>query len=490
MQAQFAALDAVADGVATIVETIFENRYMHMLELRRLGADVRIEGHTAVIHGVPRLSGAPVMATDLRASASLVLAGLRTPSPSRAARGYRRGPVWSSRSRPRQHTAAPTIHRDGVDGLVAMLDDYFRTRDVRGDDWSSEFDLLYPEPYWRDYAEPGDQGRWNGLMVRGDEDVRQAVTCVFPSDRIVSLLQPATLLFTEHPVDLEDEPGFLPLARASFEAMRERGVSLYHVHAPLDMHPEISPSRLCARGLDLVHLEEFFPIAEGIPGGAAVIGDSSESVDGLAAHLAGFLGPEIPVQVVARPREAAGRVAVVAGGGADAEMLAASLERGCQTYVTGNAVTRCRLDFVQEGVSAFLALARSEDFVIDATTTEPRSRLSSPWSSGSGPAACRPSSSPTAPAGAGSIWSRLQGPDLIRPRLQGPDLIGSRSAGAGSHPARVGSSPEAGSPIPACLICRRRSHRTPSTRPATTKAIASASRIPLMGLSSNASPPM
>jgi UDP-N-acetylglucosamine 1-carboxyvinyltransferase len=76
MQAQFAALDCVALGVGTIVETIFENRYMHMLELRRLGADIRIEGHTAVIQGMPRLSGAPVMATDLRASASLVLAGL------------------------------------------------------------------------------------------------------------------------------------------------------------------------------------------------------------------------------------------------------------------------------------------------------------------------------------------------------------------------------------------------------------------------------
>jgi UDP-N-acetylglucosamine 1-carboxyvinyltransferase len=76
MQAQFAALDSIADGVATIVETIFENRFMHMLELRRLGAELRIEGHTAVIQGVPRLSGAPVMATDLRASASLVLAGL------------------------------------------------------------------------------------------------------------------------------------------------------------------------------------------------------------------------------------------------------------------------------------------------------------------------------------------------------------------------------------------------------------------------------
>jgi UDP-N-acetylglucosamine 1-carboxyvinyltransferase len=76
MQAQFAALDTIADGVAAIVETIFENRYMHMLELRRLGADIRIEGHTAIIQGVPQLSGAPVMATDLRASASLVLAGL------------------------------------------------------------------------------------------------------------------------------------------------------------------------------------------------------------------------------------------------------------------------------------------------------------------------------------------------------------------------------------------------------------------------------
>jgi UDP-N-acetylglucosamine 1-carboxyvinyltransferase len=76
MQAQFAALISVADGVGTVVETIFENRYMHMQELRRLGADIRIEGNTAVIHGVERLSGAPVMATDLRASASLVLAGL------------------------------------------------------------------------------------------------------------------------------------------------------------------------------------------------------------------------------------------------------------------------------------------------------------------------------------------------------------------------------------------------------------------------------
>lgn len=76
MQAQFAALNTVADGVGTVTETIFENRFMHMLEMRRMGADIRLEGNTAIIRGVESLTAAPVMATDLRASASLVLAAL------------------------------------------------------------------------------------------------------------------------------------------------------------------------------------------------------------------------------------------------------------------------------------------------------------------------------------------------------------------------------------------------------------------------------
>ena len=77
MQAQFMALNAVADGTAMVVETIFENRFMHVQELIRLGADIEIDGHTAVVRGVQSLSGATVMATDLRASASLVIAGLK-----------------------------------------------------------------------------------------------------------------------------------------------------------------------------------------------------------------------------------------------------------------------------------------------------------------------------------------------------------------------------------------------------------------------------
>ena len=76
MQAQFTALNAMAEGTGVITESVFENRFMHVLELQRMGAQIKVEGNTAIITGVPQLKSAPLMATDLRASASLVLAGL------------------------------------------------------------------------------------------------------------------------------------------------------------------------------------------------------------------------------------------------------------------------------------------------------------------------------------------------------------------------------------------------------------------------------
>jgi len=76
MQAQFVALNCVAEGTGSITETVFENRFMHVQELKRMGADIKLEGNTAIVTGVERLQSAPVMATDLRASASLVIAGL------------------------------------------------------------------------------------------------------------------------------------------------------------------------------------------------------------------------------------------------------------------------------------------------------------------------------------------------------------------------------------------------------------------------------
>jgi UDP-N-acetylglucosamine 1-carboxyvinyltransferase len=76
MQAQFMALNTIADGSAVVVETIFENRFMHVQELRRLGAQIEVEGNTAIVRGCAQLEGATIMATDLRASACLVIAGL------------------------------------------------------------------------------------------------------------------------------------------------------------------------------------------------------------------------------------------------------------------------------------------------------------------------------------------------------------------------------------------------------------------------------
>jgi UDP-N-acetylglucosamine 1-carboxyvinyltransferase len=76
MQAQFTAMNTVADGVGVVTETVFENRFMHVQEMQRMGADITVESNTAIVRGQPALTAAPVMATDLRASASLVLAGL------------------------------------------------------------------------------------------------------------------------------------------------------------------------------------------------------------------------------------------------------------------------------------------------------------------------------------------------------------------------------------------------------------------------------
>jgi UDP-N-acetylglucosamine 1-carboxyvinyltransferase len=88
MQAQFMALLSVADGASTIVDTIYQDRFTHVAELQRLGADIRVEGNTAFVQGVESLSGAPVMATDLRASAALILAGLVATGETRVSRIY------------------------------------------------------------------------------------------------------------------------------------------------------------------------------------------------------------------------------------------------------------------------------------------------------------------------------------------------------------------------------------------------------------------
>jgi UDP-N-acetylglucosamine 1-carboxyvinyltransferase len=88
MQAQFMALMTRSAGTSRISETVFENRFMHVCELQRMGADIQIDGHSAIVRGSRNMTGAPVMATDLRASASLILAGLAAENTTEVARIY------------------------------------------------------------------------------------------------------------------------------------------------------------------------------------------------------------------------------------------------------------------------------------------------------------------------------------------------------------------------------------------------------------------
>ena len=111
MQAQFMVLMSVAKGLSIISETIFENRFIHVSELKRMGADINISGNTALIKGVPQLSGAPVMATDLRASASLVLAGLAAKGTTEVLRVYHLDRGYESLEKKLAHLGAD-IHRE------------------------------------------------------------------------------------------------------------------------------------------------------------------------------------------------------------------------------------------------------------------------------------------------------------------------------------------------------------------------------------------
>jgi putative NIF3 family GTP cyclohydrolase 1 type 2 len=256
-----------------------------------------------------------------------------------------------------------------LEAVTGELDAYFRVDLVTRDDWTAAFEHAYPgEAVWRARVEPGFEGRWNGLMVRGGGEVEQAVACVFPGDELIAALAPRTLLFSEHPLDYADRSGFRPFAAASLDLLRERGSSLYVVHAPLYQHPELGPSRLLAAGLGLEGVDLFHPLDPGLPGGIAARGESWLTVDGLADRARAFLGADIPVHVLTRTAERAGSVVVAAGGGARAELLSAALERGCTTFVTGNAATNSEVERVQERVRAFRRLADAEHVsLIDVT---------------------------------------------------------------------------------------------------------------------------
>ena len=260
------------------------------------------------------------------------------------------------------------------DQLVAELDGYFHVADVQGDEWVTLFDLVYDAPYWRDYVEAPWVKSFNGLMVRGADEVTQVATCVFPSDAILRRVPAGSFVFAEHPVD--DAPGdvFAPWSKATYQRLRADGVSVYTVHAPLDHHPDVSPSVLLGKAISLTATKSFLPMAKGLPGGGAVIGDSDLTVADMQRRLQAAIGPDVRValgpglSMDEANHRAAGKVAIVAGGGASVELLEAALALGCTTYVTGNALSPCTIPYVKALHDAFRARAKAAGVaIIDGT---------------------------------------------------------------------------------------------------------------------------
>ena len=188
--------------------------------------------------------------------------------------------------------------------LVELLDDYFGTREVRGDDWSDLFELVYPDPYWREFAEPGYEGRWNGLLVRGGEDVTSVATCVFPvgSRGRAACAGHLSLLRAS---DRLRRRGGLPAARAGDVRAHARRRDRLLPRPRSDRPPPGGVPVAAVRG------------GHGGLGGGGVSPDrrghprrrggdrdqSDASLDDLAARLQAALGAEVPVQVVRRRRD-------------------------------------------------------------------------------------------------------------------------------------------------------------------------------------------
>lgn len=251
------------------------------------------------------------------------------------------------------------------DQLVAELNDWFRVAEVSDDEWVSLFDVIYDTPYWRDFVEAAWVKSFNGLMVRGGDEVTTVATCVFPSDAILRRVPTGAFVFAEHPVD--DAPGdvFAPWAKSTFERLRADRISVYTVHAPLDHHPEISPSVLLGRELGLKAPQPFLPMARGLSGGGGVFGASDGTVAELHRRLQQVIGPEVRVALAPwlsadeAERRAAGMVGIVAGGGASVDAVEAALAHGCTTYVTGNALSPCSIPYVKRIHDAFRARAQA-----------------------------------------------------------------------------------------------------------------------------------
>jgi len=223
--------------------------------------------------------------------------------------------------------------------VTARLDAFFRLDAYPPEDFAEieEFSREAGIPLEK-YATPEFMRRHNGLMLHNAGDVERVYTLVFPSDEVLSEVErraarAPSLIFTHHPMDFETSGrGLIAVGETALNGLRDAGISLYSAHAPLDCHDTVSTSRSLARAAG-VRVDD---VCAGYHGGhAGVIGTIDEApLDAFAACLQ----PRLNVDRVDlhRHTSAVHRVAVVGGGAAFPAMMQEAIDRGCDTYLTGD----------------------------------------------------------------------------------------------------------------------------------------------------------
>ena len=245
-----------------------------------------------------------------------------------------------------------------LDEVVQRLDALFRIRDYGPDPAFSRFIPMVYDPIgvdWRTRFEPDFTVRFNGLMVRGGEDVGTVFCAAFPSAEVLEALlreaAPGDLLVTHHPTDLRSgDPrggwgaGFVPIPPRTLDRLEERGVSVYACHAPLDYHREVGTGVAICEALEAEPECEFARYGEGFAGVVCRI--EPRSTEALIDDLRRIF--DIPyVDFNGAALERVERVGIVPGGGDNLEMLREAEGHGVHAYLTGEIHSRCDNDYIR-----------------------------------------------------------------------------------------------------------------------------------------------
>jgi putative NIF3 family GTP cyclohydrolase 1 type 2 len=247
---------------------------------------------------------------------------------------------------------ARRIAGEPLSRIEQFCDETFRVADLPVDPAFSRFIPMVYDPIefaWRDLFEPGFVRRFNGLLLRGGESVAKVWCVAFPSEEVLAPIleraQPGDLIFSHHPIDMrcgdprgQPGAGFIAIAARTLRRLRERELSLYACHAPLDTHPHLSTSDAIVRVIGGRVIDQFLPYGDGYAGRLCVIAPTG--LDELIATCRRALSlPYVDLQGN-RSRGPLRRIAVVAGGGGDVEFYQEADRLGADCLIAGEVTSK------------------------------------------------------------------------------------------------------------------------------------------------------